>query len=129
MVDYRSLIGRQWDYGTHDCFSLLRDYYELLGVSIPDFARPESLERADNLFVRYARRVGFQPVPFDERQLHDVLIMRLGTETPMHAAIFVGGDRILHQRMGSISAVEPLRRYYWRRTAAVFRHATCLAGR
>lgn len=129
MVDYRALIGRQWNYGQHDCFSLLRDYYQLLKIDVPDFPRPETLQAADNLFIKYARAAGFDEVLFEDRVPHDVLIMRLGTKTPMHAAIYVGDNKILHQRMNSISAVEPLRRYYWQRTAAVFRHATCHAGR
>ena len=129
MVDYRALTGRQWSYGQNDCFSLLRDYYKLLGIDVPDFPRPDSLERTDSLFLKYARAAGFDEVSFDKRIPHDVIIMRLGTKSPMHAAIYVGGDKILHQRMNSISAVEPLRQYYWKRTVAVFRHATCLAGR
>lgn len=129
MVDYRPLMGRQWEYGKQDCFSLLRDYYHLLGIEIPDFPRPESLERTESIFLKHAKAVGFERVPFEDRKPHDVLIMKLGTKTPMHAAIYVGRDRILHQRMNGISAVEPLRRYYWQRTAAVYRHATCPAGR
>ena len=122
-------MGRQWQYGKQDCFSLLRDYYQLLGIEIPDFPRPESLERTESIFLKHAKAVGFERVPFEDRKPHDVLIMKLGTITPMHAAIYVGRDRILHQRMNGISAVEPLRRYYWQRTAAVYRHATCPAGR
>lgn len=122
-------MGRQWEYGKQDCFSLLRDYYQLLGIEIPDFPRPESLEWTESIFLKHAKAVGFKRVPFEDRELHDVLIMKLGTKTPMHAAVYVDKDRILHQRMNGISAVEPLRRYYWQRTAAVYRHATCPAGR
>lgn len=122
-------MGRQWEYGKQDCFSLLRDYYQLLGIEIPDFPRPESLERTESIFLKHAKAVGFERVPFEDRRPHDVLIMKLGTKTPMHAAIYVGRDRILHQRMNGISAVEPLRQYYWQRTAAVYRHATCPVGR
>lgn len=129
MVNYRTLIGRQWEYGKHDCFSLLQDYYQLLKIDIPDFPRPDSLEYTESIFLKYAKTVGFERVSFADRRQHDVLIMRLGTKNPMHAAIYVGGDKILHQRMNGISAVEPLRQYYWRRTAAVYRHATCPAGR
>ena len=128
MVDYQSLTGRQWHYGHNDCFSLVRDYYKLLGVEVPDFSRPDSLERTESLFLKYARAVGFDEVAFDERMLHDVIIMRLGTKNPMHAAIYVGGDRILHQRMNSVSALEPLGRYYRQSVAAVFRHAVGSVG-
>ena len=128
MVNYQALTGRQWDYGQNDCFSLLRDYYKLLGIEVPDFPRPNSLERADSLFLKYARAAGFDEVSFDERTLHDVIIMRLGTKSPMHAAIYVGGDKILHQRMNSVSALEPLGRYYRQSVAAVFRHAVGSVG-
>ena len=128
MVNYRALTGRQWSYGQNDCFSLLRDYYKLLGIDVPDFPRPESLERTESLFLKYARAVGFDEVPFNERMLHDVIIMRLGTKSPMHAAIYVGNNKILHQRMNSISALEPLGRYYRQSVAAVFRHAVGSVG-
>ena len=129
MVDCRPLTGKEWKYGKQDCYTLICQYYELLGVKLKNFDRPEDLGTTESIFLKHARSLGFQQVEFCDRQENDVLIMRLGTRTPMHAAIYVGGDKILHQRMNSISAVEPLRQYYWKRTAAVFRHATCLTGR
>ena len=129
MVDCRSLTGKEWEYGKQDCYTLVQQYYECLGVKLRDFERPEDLGTTDSIFIKHAKALGFQRVEFGDRQKSDVLIMRLGTRTPMHAAIYIGSDRILHQRMNSVSAVEPLRQYYWKRTVAVFRHATCLAGR
>jgi cell wall-associated NlpC family hydrolase len=128
MVDYRALLGRQWNYGKNDCYSLLREYYGLLGIDLPDFPRPESLERTESIFFKHAQAIGFKPVFFEDRRKHDVLIMRLGTSNPMHAAIYVGGDRILHQRMNSLSATQPLSSYYRKSVAAVFRHAASPVG-
>jgi cell wall-associated NlpC family hydrolase len=129
MADYQSLVGQQWEYGKQDCYTLVRQYYALLGVNLPDFPRPEDLGTTDSIFLRHARSLKFESVALDDRRKSDLLVMRLGTRTPMHGAIYVGNDKILHQRMNSISAVEPLRQYYWKRIAAVFRHATCHAGR
>jgi len=126
MVDYRSLIGLHWEYGVSDCFSLVRDWFKLQGVMLPEFARPESLEVCDSIFLQEAESIGFREVAFDSRSPGDVLIMRLHTRTPMHAAILLPNEQILHQRQDSLSAVEPLRRYYVERVAAVFRYA---AGR
>ena len=124
MVNYLPLIGREFVYGTQDCYSLLRDYYALRGIDFPDFERPENLESTDSIFFRYAKTLGFVLIDFDDREEGDVLIMRLGTRTPMHAAIYLANDRILHQRMNSISAVEPFGRYYRQSVAAVYRYAT-----
>tara|TARA_B100001564_G_C20336984_1_gene532724 strand:- start:31 stop:420 length:390 start_codon:yes stop_codon:yes gene_type:complete len=128
MVDYRPLVGLKWDYGKQDCYTLVRQYYELIGVKLPDFPRPEDLGTTDSIFLRYAKSLKFEPVVFSARQKSDLLVMRLGTRTPMHGAIYLGDDKILHQRVDSISAVEPLRQYYRKRIAAVFRHAVSSVG-
>ena len=123
MVDYRALIGRQWDYGKFDCFTLIRDWFGLQGIELPDFERPADLQTCESIFLAEAERIGFQQVTMQTRQPGDVLIMRLGTATPMHAAILLPDERILHQRQDSLSAVEPFGRYYVSRVAAVFRYA------
>ena len=122
MVNYQSLIGRQWDYGANDCFSLVRDFFKLKGISLPDFARPDDLEISESIFLQQAEAIGFRQVKWSQRKADDVLIMRLQTRTPMHAAILLPDEEILHQRQDSLSAVEPLRRYYVERVAAVFRY-------
>jgi len=126
MVNYQSLIGRQWNYGVNDCFTLIRDWFKLQGVQLPDFARPDDLEVCESIFLQQAEAIGFKPVAMERRKPGDVLIMRLDTRTPMHAAILLPDELILHQRQDSLSAIEPLRRYYVERIAAVFRYA---AGR
>jgi len=126
MVNYQSLIGRQWNYGVNDCFTLIRDWFGLQGVELPDFARPDDLEGCDSIFLEQAEAIGFKPVAMERRKPGDILIMRLDTRTPMHAAILLPDELILHQRQDSLSAIEPLRRYYVERIAAVFRYA---AGR
>ena len=126
MVNYQSLIGRQWNYGVNDCFTLIRDWFGLQGVELPDFARPDDLEGCDSIFLEQAEAIGFKPVAMERRKLGDILIMKLDTRTPMHVAILLPDELILHQRQDSLSAIEPLRRYYVERIAAVFRYA---AGR
>ena len=126
MVNYQSLVGRQWKYGVNDCFTLIRDWFGLQGVELPDFSRPDDLESCDSIFLEQAVAIGFEQVALERRKPGDVLIMRLDTRTPMHAAILLPDELILHQRQDSLSAIEPLRRYYVERIAAVFRYA---AGR
>jgi cell wall-associated NlpC family hydrolase len=123
MVDYRSLIGREWDYGKQDCYTIVRDYFELQGITLPNFDRPNELEASPSIYLREAVALGFKQVPFAERRPGDVLIMRLGTQHPMHAAVLVDYDRILHHLNDSLSAVEDLRSYYVKSIAAVFRYA------
>ncbi len=123
MVDHQSLVGRQWKYGIFDCFSLIRDYYKLLGIELPDYDRPDDLETCESIFLDQANFLGFFEVTFERRLPNDVLIMQLGTREPMHAAILLPNERILHQKTDSLSCTENLNVYYIRRTRAVFRHA------
>lgn len=124
MGNYRSLVGKEFVYGHQDCFSLLQQFYALRGVELPDFERPLDLDTTDSIFLSQAEAYGFKQVSIDKRQLGDVFIMKLGTRTPMHAAIYIPDDKILHQRHGSLSALEVFGRYYRSRVAAVYRYAT-----
>ena len=123
MVNYQSLVGRQWRYGSFDCFSLIRDYYRLLGIELPDYERPQDFKTCDSIFLDQANCLGFHEIDFKRRAPDDVLIMQLGTKTPMHAAILLANERILHQKSDSISCTENLTAYYIKRVRAVFRHA------
>ena len=123
MVNYQSLLGRQWEYGRFDCFALVRDYYKLLGISMPDYERPTDLSTCNSIFLDQAKVLGFEEINLNRREPDDVLIMRLGTRTPMHAAILLPHERILHQKQDSLSCIEALNAYYIRSIRATFRYA------
>jgi cell wall-associated NlpC family hydrolase len=129
MANYQSLIGRSWDYGKQDCYTIVRDYFALQGIALPDFDRPADLELTPSVYLREAEALGFVRVAFEQRQVGDVAIMKLGTAEPMHAAVFVEPWRILHQKRGAPSAVEWLRSYYVGSIAAVYRYAAGSSAR
>lgn len=123
MADYRTLIGRSWDYGKQDCYTIIRDYFALQGIALPDFERPVDLELTPSIYLREAVALGFERISFENRRAGDVAIMKLGTAEPMHAAVFVEPWQILHQKRDAPSAVEWLSSYYVRSIAAVYRYA------
>ena len=122
MADYKSLVGRQWLYGKFDCYTIVRDYYKLLGIIMPDYERPKDLVTSKSIFLDQAKNCNFKQINFEERSKDDVLIMKLGTKNPMHAAIFLGDNRILHQKYKSLSCTVNYSDYYRRSTKAVFRY-------
>lgn len=123
MVNYQALVGRSWKYGSQDCYGLIKDYFKLLGVQLPEYERPKNLETCQSIFLDQMPKKGFKQIELKYRLPNDVLIMRLGTKTPMHAAILVDDQMILHQKQDSLSCVEPLSNYYVRSTHSVFRYA------
>jgi len=123
MVNYQTLVGRQWNYGLGaDCYSLVRDYYKLLGVVLPDYERPENIDNLKTIFLDELPKIGFKPVPFKRRRVNDILLMRLGSRIPQHVAILLSNERILYQCEGSLSSIEQYRLYYVKRTEVVFRY-------
>lgn len=129
MVDYRTLIGRNWDYGSHDCYTIIRDYFALQGIILPDFKRPDDLELTPSIYLREAVALGFERISFEDRHAGDVAIMKLGTIEPMHAAVFVEPWRILHHKRNAPSAVDWLSSYYVKSIAAVYRYAAGSSAR
>ena len=124
MVNYKSLIGRQWQYGIFDCYSIVRDYYGLLGINLPDYERPENVETCKSIFLNDASKLNFKEVDINLRKPNDVLIMKIWTKEPMHGAILLDGDYILHQKFESLSCSEYYNHYYRKRTVGCFRYAT-----
>ena len=122
MADYKSLVGRQWLYGKFDCYTIVRDYYKLLGIIMPDYERPKDLITSKSIFLDQAKKCNFKQIDFEDRSKDDVLIMKLGTKNPMHAAIFLGDNTILHQKYESLSCTENYSVYYRRSTKPVFRY-------
>lgn len=118
------LEGREYSYGTLDCVTILQDYYkELLGIEIyvPN-DRPESWwQSGGNLYLENTLNNGFYQV--ESPQLHDVLLMRMGnTQHPNHAAIWVGGNKILQHTRGRLSSINVYGGWYQKITTHIFRH-------
>ena len=122
MVNYKALIGRQWKYGFFDCYTIVRDYYELLGISLPDYERPKDVETCESVFLKYVP-LFFKEVNINNRKENDLLIMKMWTKEPMHAAILLKNDMILHQKSKSLSCSEYYNHYYRKRTVGCFRYA------
>ena len=62
MVDYKSLVGRQWQYGVFDCYSIVKDYYELLGINLPDYERPNDFQTCKSIFLNDANKLNFNVI-------------------------------------------------------------------
>ena len=123
MVNYKSLVGRQWKYGIFDCYSIVRDYYKLLGINLPDYERPKDFETCESIFLSDANKLNFKEVDINERKADDVLIMKIWTKEPMHGAVLLKNDMILHQKYESLSCSEFYNHYYRKRTVGCFRYA------
>ena len=129
---YRApLVGRQWAWGSHDCYGLLRDgFYDYTGILIPDFSR-EWLwwQTGGDIIAAQFEQAGFVRLPPDTPMQHcDALGMKLHSPVVNHCGLFLAPDILLHQLMGRMSMREPYGGIYRYATILHVRHERLLDG-
>lgn len=109
------LIGRNYAYGSLDCYSLARDYYkEKFSIVIKDFPRVwKWWERGGNWFLENFESAGFFEVPIDEMQIDDMLLMQVQASTVNHCAIYIGENKIIQHLWNRVSSRD-VYGGYWR---------------
>ncbi|KWQ85052.1 phage tail protein, partial [Salmonella enterica subsp. enterica serovar Tennessee] len=69
------LLGRRFEHGIMDCYTLFRDAYHLCGIDLPDFERTNGWWlRGENLYLNNMPLNGFRQVSTGEAQPGDVII-------------------------------------------------------
>jgi proteasome lid subunit RPN8/RPN11 len=103
------LLGRQFVHGVHDCYDLVRSYYQLeRGVTLPDFERPDDwwADGVSNLFLDNFQKAGFEDMgQIADLEVGDVLLMQIRSKNgvPNHSGIYLGGNVLLHHMYGQLS--------------------------
>lgn len=104
---YRApLIGRAWCWGVHDCWALVRDWYEEQGLQLPDFERPADPDQflAHPLFEELFPSAGFVEVSRDEARPGDAVLMSLRSSGLNHVGVLQADFRLLHHVQGRLSS-------------------------
>lgn len=126
-LKYDHLIGLPFYWGTSDCLSCFRDFYQVnFGISIRNYARPTdwSSDNLDLMRLCYERE-GFEMIAdWTPKSLRpaDVLCMAVGESNPNHFAIYLGNDQILHHLYGRTSSVETFRDFWRNSICYTLRH-------
>lgn len=101
------LVGRQYVYGVHDCWSLVRDYYGEKGINLRDWDRPIDPEdfRENPIFEKCYEDTGFRELEPDEPlQEGDSLLFAINSAGLNHVGIFIEPQQILHHIEGRLSS-------------------------
>ncbi|PHZ28081.1 peptidase P60 [Yersinia bercovieri] len=124
----RPLEGRVFVHGVWDCFSIIRDWFNLeKGIEILNFERSDCWweSGAENLYMDNYGKAGF--IEIDGELLPgDVIIMQVSAPVPNHAAIYIGNGMMIHHMHGRLSKRVPYGGYYQDRTTVKLRHKSLM---
>ena len=116
------LYGREFQHGTVDCFSFIRDYYKQeLDIDMPNYDRADNWWlNGESHYLDRADHAGFYLV--DDLQVNDVIFMTVGSQVPNHAAVYLGENKIGHHQAGRLSSVDMYGGWYAKITTQIARH-------
>ncbi|UCQ16875.1 C40 family peptidase [Edwardsiella tarda] len=116
------LLGRRFTHGVMDCYTLFQDAYHLAGIAMPDFSRKDDWWRhGENLYLDNMAATGFRQVK-GTPQPGDIMLFCYGCSVANHAAIYCGGQTILHHLPNQLSKREELTGSWQRRMHSLWRH-------
>ena len=104
----RDLTGRTYNFGTYDCWILVRDFYKKeYGITLPllNFEQnwwENNLNYFDDLFTDF----GFKEV--SSPQKGDVILFSIRAKVPNHCGIYLGEDLFIHHAENRLSCRENL---------------------
>ena len=85
------LVGRPFQHGVLDCYTLVRDYYQReLSIQLPDYAREDGWwDQGQDLYADNFAAAGFEPVSPDNLRQGDLIVMQVRAPVANHAGVYL----------------------------------------
>lgn len=117
------LAGREYEFGTADCFEAMRDYYSDIGINIPPrqlFEDDWWTKGLDYFTEEIISSYGFRKVT--DPQPKDLLIFSVTTNVGNHCGVYLGNDIMFHHAEKRLSCKENLYPFWIKHLTGIYRH-------
>lgn len=94
--------------GHGDCYALIKDYFALRGIEIPEFPRDDGWWKHNpdlDLYMKYFGEAGF--IEIEEAEPHCVFLIKVRSKVYNHGGIITEDFLALHHLAWSLSAKQP----------------------
>lgn len=109
------LIGREYQHGETDCYTLIRDAYHLCNIQLPDYKRKDNWwDEGQNLYIDNMESSGFYEINISNLQAGDIILYSLNSKIVNHAVIYIDNNFILHH-LPKRQSKRDLFKGYWSR--------------
>lgn len=119
---------RQWVYGVHDCYGLVRDYYKNeFGILLDDFERNGEFEWTSpewRMFESNFKEQGFIAIEGSELRRGDIFLMQLQATNPNHVGVLHSPETgvFYHHLLDRLSEANVYGGYWKKCTNKILRH-------
>tara|TARA_Y100000816_G_C26051844_1_gene551584 strand:+ start:535 stop:1227 length:693 start_codon:yes stop_codon:yes gene_type:complete len=123
--NYTDLYGREYKFGTVDCFEAMRDYLITKNISIPPRALFEDGwydKGLDYFSPEVIKNWGHEPIELDQLQENDVLIFKVQEVVNNHCGVYIGNDIFYHHAVNRLSCRESLYPFWYQYLEGAYRY-------
>ncbi len=119
----KNLYGREYEFGTNDCFEAARDFYLEKGLDIPNripFEEHWWLKDINYFSEDYIKTWNFFKV--DDMKENDFITFSVNSPVPNHCGVYLGEDIFYHHAVNRLSCKESLYPFWAPYITGVYRY-------
>lgn len=119
---YTDYEGRDYQFGLHDCWTLVCDYYaQEYGIHLTRRLFVDDWwEKGLDYFSDF-KNYGFEEV--DSLKVGDLITFKVMSPVDSHCGVYLGEDRFLHHPRDRLSTIDSLHSFWGRYKSRVLRYA------
>ena len=121
--NFNPLLGREYSFGTSDCFEAMRDWLASENIKIParEVFEDDWWEKGIDYFTEENIK-NWNHVKVDTPQKNDVLIFAVESSVGNHCGVYLGNDVFFHHAVNRLSCRESLYPFWARHIIGIYRH-------